>query len=296
MTTSAALLDALHHEDPYGALRSLDASGGLTRAFPELEAGRGFKQPERHYFDVLEHNLAAVEKIESATAGPDGADLRAILSWLDFEAAMERTVGRYSIRVLLRLSALLHDVAKPASHRFVEGVLKFPRHGPLGAELMAERLPEAGFGPEETAFVTSMVRYHLRPIELVRAWPAPDQAVRRFVTMLDGHVLPLMLINLADGWATWGPNYQQENFRRHSGFVNYVTARAWTVMQSGEPPLVTGEELMTAYDLEGARLIGAVLKAVRAAQAKGEVTTHEGALAFARELQAAMRQETAPGP
>jgi poly(A) polymerase len=294
VTVPAALLDALHHEDPYGALSDLDASGALTQIFPELEAGRGFKQPERHYFDVLGHNLATVEKIERAIGGPDSADLRGILSWLDIDEALQRRVGAYPIRVLLRLSALLHDVAKPASHTFKEGALKFPGHGPLGARLMAERLPQAGLGPEETAFVTTMIRYHLRPIELVKAWPAPDQAVRRFVTMLNGHVLPLMLVNLADGWATWGPNYQNDNFRRHSGFVNYVTARAWAVMQPGEPPLITGEELMATYDLQGSRLLGAVLKATRAAQEKGEVTSHATALAFAQELLAAMRRDEPP--
>ena len=51
--------------------------------------------------------------------------------------------------------------------------------------------------------------------------------MRRFVRDLDGEVLALMVVNLADGWATQGPRYTREHFRRHCAFVNYVLARAW---------------------------------------------------------------------
>jgi hypothetical protein len=156
--------------------------------------------------------------------------------------------------------------------------------------MMRERLPAAGFGPLVTTFVATMVRYHLRPNELVRAWPPTDHAVRRLVHDLDGHVLPLMLLHMADGMATRGRAYTRENFRRHCGFVNYVVARAWAVSIPDPPPLVTGEELMTELDLEGGRLLGAVLTSVRQAQQEGRVSDREGALALAHEMLASMRQ------
>ena len=105
----------------------------------------------------------------------------------------------------------------------------------------------------------------------------------------------LMLVNLADGWATRGPGYTRENFRRHCGFVNYVTARAWAVMDEGEgeAPLITGEDLLRELDLEGGRLLGAVLTSVRRAQSEGAITNRDEALALAGELLASMRAEQA---
>jgi hypothetical protein len=138
-----------------------------------------------------------------------------------------------------------------------------------------------------------MVRYHLRPGELVKSFPPTERAVRRFVADLDGHVLPLMLINLADGMATRGPGYTRENFRRHCGFVNYILARAWEVTDEGPPPLITGEDLLTELDLESGRLLGAVLTSVRRAQAEEAISTRVEALALARATLASLRADAA---
>jgi hypothetical protein len=154
---------------------------------------------------------------------------------------------------------------------------------------MRERLPAIGLGPESTDFVARMIRYHLRPGELIRNWPVSDRAVRKFVSDLDGHVLPLMLVNLADGMATRGPTYTRENYRRHISFVNYVTARAWAANEEGEPPLVTGDDLIRELDLSGGRLLGAVLTSVRRAQLEGAVSTKPEALALARSVLEALK-------
>lgn len=287
----AGLADALHQDSAASALRVQSEEGQLGRWLPELEEGRGFRQPERHYFDVLDHNLAATECLDRALShDEDGTELRGVMSWLDVDEALDGMVGGLPLRSLLRLAALVHDIAKPRSATITEEGLRFPRHGPQGADLLAERLPALGLDEEATTFVCRMVRYHLRPAELVRNWPPTDHAMRRFSEALGGHVLPLMLVNLADGWATRGPLYQRDNYRRHCGLVNYVTARAWAATRPGEPLLVTGEELMTTLDFESGRLLGQVLLRVRDAQEAGQVRTREAALAFAREVLAGLRE------
>ncbi|MCC6382941.1 MAG: HD domain-containing protein [Dehalococcoidia bacterium] len=290
MTPRAELFQALQAPSAAGGLRDLDQRGRLTAILPELEAGRGFAQPEKHEYTVLDHNLAAVEAIEAATGtGKAGVELRTALSWMDVEEALGRTIEGVGLPALLRLAALLHDVAKPETATTVDGALRFPRHGPRGAEMVAERLPALGLGPGATAFVAAMVRYHLRPNELIRQWPPSDRAVRKFATDLNGHVLPLMLVNLADGMATRGPRYTRENYRIHCGIVNYITARAWAVMEEDDPPLITGDDLVEELDLESGRLLGAVLTSVRRAQQAGALPDRQAALALARATLASLR-------
>ena len=149
---------------------------------------------------------------------------------------------------------------------------------------MRERLPQLGLGEEATDLVARLIRYHLRPGELIKNGAATDRAVRRFVTDLDGHVLPLMLVSMADGMATRGPGYTREHFRRHCAFVNYVAARAWAVSDEGEAPLLTGDDLIGELDLSGGRLLGAVLTSVRRAQDERAITTRHDALALARSV------------
>jgi putative nucleotidyltransferase with HDIG domain len=280
-----SFLDALTAPICHPAVRDLDAAGELTRFVPELEAGRAFTQPELHYYDVLDHNMAAVAALDSALGtGADGRELRDAVAWIDFDASIGTTIEGLPLLALIRLAALLHDVGKPATAIFEDGRLRFPRHGPRGAEMMRERLPELGFGPAATDFVARMIRYHLRPGELIRNWPVSDRAVRKFVADLDGHVLPLLLVNLADGMATRGPTYTRENYRRHITFINYVSARAWAASEEGERPLITGDDLIQELDLSGGRLLGAVLTSVRRAQHEGAVSTKPEALALARSV------------
>lgn len=285
MALPQPLLDALAAPLCHPELRALDAGGELTAMLPELEAGRGFKQPELHYYEVLDHNLAAVAAMDSALgAGEDNRELRQAIAWIDLDASFEREIDGVPLLSLTRLGGLLHDVAKPATAVFEDGRLRFPRHGPRGAEMMRERLPALGLGPEATLFVSRMIRYHLRPGELIRNWPVSDKAIRKFVADLDGHVLPLLMVNLADGMATRGPHYTRENYRRHITFVNYVTARAWAASEEGDAPLVSGDDLIAELDLSGGRLLGAVLTSVRRAHSEGAVSTKPEALALARSV------------
>jgi hypothetical protein len=284
------LADALNAPDATGALRDLDTSSALTALVPELEAGRRFKQPELHYYDVLDHNLAAVAAFDAvASETADGAELRAAVAWVDLDESLARSVDGHSLRGLTRLACLLHDVAKPHTATMVDGRLRFPRHGPTGAEMMAERLPALGMGEEATTLVCKLIRYHLRPGELIRNWPPTDRAVRRFVTDLDGHVLPLLLVNLADGMATRGPGYTRENFRRHCTFVNYVVARSWAAFEdTPEPPLLNGDDLIRELDLQSGRLLGAILTSLYRAQSDRIITDRDEALAYARSVLATL--------
>lgn len=290
MTIDPILKEALLADSAFSAFRELDERGVLTGLIPELEAGRGFVQPELHYHDVLNHNLAAVAAFEAAIGeGETGLELRETIAWLELDASLARTIEGIPIAALTRLACLVHDVAKPATAIFEDGRLRFPRHGPRGAEMMRERLPAIGFGPAATDFVARLVRYHLRPGELIRNWPVSDRAVRKFVADLNGHVLPLMLLNLADGMATRGPGYTRENFRRHCGFVNYVVARAVSVDDEETPPIITGDDLISELNLESGRLLGAVLTSVRRAQLGGDISNRDEALTLARSVAASMR-------
>lgn len=270
-------------EDAAPALRELDAAGELVTCIPELNAGRGFLQPALHHFDVFQHNLSTVEALDRVLgATPYGREFRATLSWYDMNAVFERSFDGVSVRALLRLACLVHDVAKPHTATTVDGRLRFPRHGPRGADMMAARLPALGLAPDAVTFVTTLVRYHLRPAELVRSWPPTDRAVRRFVRDLGGEVLPLMLLQMADGMATRGPAYAPEHFRRHCQFLNYVVAHACEVMAPPEAALVTGEDVMRELGLASGRLLGAVLTSIRQAQHTRAISTRAEALDLAR--------------
>ena len=285
MTPPRELIEAIAREDAEAALRELDAAGKLTAAFlPELEEGRGFEQPALHYYTVLEHNLSAVGALDRALGeGVEGLPMPDPSAEIPVAEWLGREIDGRPLRHLLRLSCLVHDIAKPRTAVTREGKLRFPRHGPVGAELLEGRLAALGFERDSIEFVTAMVRYHLRPGEFARSWPPTDRALRRFARDLGGQTLPLLLLQLADGMATRGPNYRREHFERHIAFLGHIVTRTAEALREEEPALVDGEELMRELGLPSGRLLGAVLTSVREAQLAGEVDDRATALALARQ-------------
>ena len=285
MTPPRELLDAIARPGAEDRLRALDAEGTLTAALlPELEEGRGFEQPALHHYTVLDHNFAAVGALDRALGEgveglrlPDPAPEIAVAEWL------AREIDGRPLLHLLRLSCLVHDVAKPRTAVVREGRLRFPRHGAVGADLLEGRLAALGFERDSIAFVTAMVRQHLRPGEFARSWPPTDRALRRFARDVGGHTLPLLLLQLADGMATRGPAYRREHFERHVAFLGHVVTRAAEALREEEPALLDGEELMGELGLEGGPLLRAVLTSIREAQLAGEVDDRATALALARQ-------------
>jgi len=286
------LIALLAEDGAADGIRALDRTGELTALLPELDAGRDLQQPELHHYNVLDHNIAAVEALETALEGEgDWGLLRESTGWFDLDAAVGGEIDGVPVLALTKLSCLLHDVGKPSTAIHLDGRLRFPRHGPRGAEMLRERLPAAGMPAGATQFVAANVRYHLRPGELVRNWPPTDRAVRKFGNDLGGHVVPLMLVNLSDGMATRGPQYTHEHYARHCNFLNYVVARWLHVAAEPEEPLISGEDLITELDMASGRLLGAVLTSIRRAQAQGTVRDRDGALQFARELLANSQEQ-----
>ncbi len=278
------LLDALSAADGATALREHAVSRLLFEWLPELAAGDGFVQPELHAFTVLDHNIAAVAAFDALTRNSErGTTFAHRTAWMADRNGLGGAIEGVTVMQLTRLACLVHDIAKPMTATMVEGRLRFPRHGPRGAELLGERLPALGFGPEATSFVQRMVRYHLRPRELVTPWPPTDRAVRKFLRDLDGHMLPLLMVNICDGMATQGPRYTDAHFDRHCNFLNYVMTRVVALDDSpGPQPLIDGKDLITELDMESGRLVGAVLTSVLAAQGAGRLTNRLEALAYAR--------------
>jgi len=127
---------------PSIGLRLLQETGVLAYVWPELLEGIGVMQNEWHAYDVWRHNL------ETMDATPPGD-------------------------AVLRIAALLHDVAKP---RTKDGP-HFYRHELVGAEMARDMLSRLRFPHATIDTVGRLVRHHMYNQD-----PAlTDAAVRRFI-------------------------------------------------------------------------------------------------------------------
>lgn len=145
-------------------LRLLDELGLLLEVFPELAPAKGSEQPKEHYWDVFQHSIETVATVEFLlrTGKPDYCSDEMLASapwWPALEAHFEsEAAGGRSRKVLLKLAALLHDIAKPQTRTFEEtGRMRFFGHSQQGAETAAGILERLRFSAREKEVVYRMI-------------------------------------------------------------------------------------------------------------------------------------------
>ena len=133
--------------DPSAGLYFLSETKLSDEFLPELNAMSLEQDPIHTHKDVLVHTIAVV-----ANTRPE-------------------------LRV--RLAALLHDIAKPATRAIGEHGVSFHHHEVVGAKMARKRMKALAFSKEMIREVSQLVFLHLRIHTYAMGWT--DSAVRRYV-------------------------------------------------------------------------------------------------------------------
>ncbi len=288
---------------PAASLRALDSLGLLPLIVPEAVTLKGVTQPPPHVFDVWEHTLAVVDRLEALLSVLGRAhDVDAASEYaLGYAAAR---VGRYRneisdhldrelsagrpARALLVFATLLHDIAKPQTRSMEDGAgrIRFLGHEVEGEKIARARSIALRLANEETDRVAATVAHHMRPVTLAQAGNVTPRAAYRFFKSTGEAGADVCLLTLADLLGTRGIELGQDEWAAR---VDTVVALLDAYYKQPDKiihpaPLINGEDVMSLLGLPPGPRIGEVLEAVREAQAAGEVGTREEAIRFAAEL------------
>lgn len=288
-------------------LRYLDACGALSRVFPELEPARACAQPRVHFLPVLAHMLETVAALDWLVGGllppADGVAAPPALS-LPEAVKAHPTLARalpYSDRLatllaeprggghrrvaLLKLAALLHDNAKPQTKvAHPDGSVSFYGHQELGAEVAGRIGRRLRLARRDVAYVTLVVREHMRPGQLRAAEVLTPRAVARFFRDLGDAGPDVLIHELADHLATRGPQATVAGWSDHLTWVRTLLDAYYAPAKARSVPLLTGHDLMAELGLAPGPRLGQILREIAEAQAAGEISSRDEALALARRV------------
>lgn len=241
---------------PSIGLRLMHETGVMAIIFKEISDLAGVEQVgQHHHKDVFDHTLLVVDRISELTDDP-----------------------------VMRLAALVHDIAKPKTKRFFpEQGWTFHGHEDVGSRMLKPigrrlKLPE-----KTVAKLTKMTALHMRPINLTRE-QVTDSAVRRLIVDAGADLEDLLTLCRAD--------ITSANPRKVKRYLTQFEALKKRIseviegdqLRSFQSP-VRGEEIMRVCNLSPGPLVGKIKTALEEAILEGKVANeHDAVLDYLYEI------------
>ena len=246
------LLKILESSKPSVGLKLLFISGVLEIIFPEIHQLAGVEQrKDYHHKDVFFHTCEVVDNVSSKTDN-----------------------------IWLRFAALVHDIAKPNTKKFIDGIgWTFHGHEEIGARMIKNIFKKLKLPFHKIEYVEKLVRLHLRPIALASE-EVTDSAIRRLIVQAGDKLDDLITLCRAD---ITSKNIQKvekylENYDLVMRRVKEVEEK--DKLRSFQSP-VRGDEIMKVCNIPPGKKVGLIKADIEEAILDGLIpNTYEAAFEY----------------
>lgn len=250
------LLKIIASPKPSIGLKLLHNTGVMEIVFPEISNLAGVDQrKDYHHKDVFLHTCIVVDN-----------------------------VAKVSNNVWLRLAALLHDIAKPQTKKFVDEIgWTFHGHEEIGARMMKGIFKRLKLPMNKLDYIEKLVRLHLRPIALAKD-EVTDSAIRRLIVEAGDDLNDLITLCRADITSKDSNRVSKylDNYERVMQKVFEVLEK--DKLRSFQSP-VRGEEIMSICNLKPSKKVGDIKKAIEEAILDGKIgNNYDEALQYLLEI------------
>ena len=239
-------------EKPSVGLKIMQDTGVMEIVFPEVARLAGVDQrKDFHHKDVFLHTLQVVDN-----------------------------VAKVSDNLWLRIAALLHDIAKPQTKKFIEGIgWTFHGHEEIGARMIKGIFRRMKFPLSKVPYVEKLVRLHLRPIALVDE-SVTDSAIRRLIVAAGEDLDDLIMLCRAD-ITSKNPKKVQRYLKNYDIVMEKVReVKEKDKLRAFQSP-VRGDEIMRICNLHPSKKVGEIKKAIEEAILEGEIpNTYDAAYEY----------------
>ena len=216
------LMKILQSDRSYDGIMRLHNLKLLQYIIPELERGIGVDQCKHHIYSVFKHSLLSLKHCPSQ-------------DWR------------------VRLAALMHDIAKPQTKRFIGGDATFYNHDIVGAKITKKIMRRLRFSNEDINKATVLIRNHMF---YYNVGDVTASSVRRLIKKVgEENLKDLIDLRIADRLGSGVPKAKPYKLRH----LEYMMKKVRQDPLSVKMLKINGDELMELLKIKPGMKIGAIL-------------------------------------
>ena len=255
-------------------ISAIDDLNILSRIIPEIDKMK--KSARNFYFHpkgLWQHSLetlSGLEEIALTVQSIFGANSKKVIAHLS--EPLSNGVTRLT---LLKLVALLHDVAKPACAGKIEGKMRFLGHELAGAKIAENILLRLKLSKHEINIAKQLIEHHMRPISLGQSNVVTERAIYRLFRDVENNVIDLMVLTLSDCYSYRRLKTKKAvELKKLKLMAKMIVDKYFKSLENKKKPkIIDGNMLMNQFRLKPGPIIGELLKDANEAFAIGEVSS-----------------------
>lgn len=251
----------------------LMASDIIELLYPVFTDVKKVPKNTHHHLGLYEHSVETVNQIQQIY-NTCSDEVKEHMNKVDF--------GGFSRLAHLKFAGFFHDIGKFSTWTIEGDRHRFIKHDDVGSKMAKEILKQNKFSKKQIEYITSMIKNHIYPSQVVSAENINDKIYMRYIRKMEDNVIDNIILAQADRLSARGPAITDEIVNDNISRLNKLLEFYLMIKPKLKPipKLLTGQEIMEIKNIPQSPILGKIISALKEEQSEGNILTKAEAVEF----------------
>lgn len=253
----------------------LMASDIIELLYPVFTDVKKVPKNTHHHLGLYEHSVETVNQIQQIY-NTCSDEVREHMNKVDF--------GGFSRLAHLKFAGFFHDIGKFSTWTIEGDRHRFIKHDDVGSKMAKEILKQNKFSKKQIEYITSMIKNHIYPSQVVSAENINDKIYMRYIRKMEDNVIDNIILAQADRLSARGSAITDDIVKDNIDRLNKLLEFYIMIKPKLKPipKLLTGQEIMEIKNIPQSPILGKIISALKEEQSEGNILTKAEAVEFVK--------------
>lgn len=253
----------------------LMASDIIELLYPVFTDVKKVPKNTHHHLGLYEHSVETVNQIQQIY-NTSSDEVKEHMNKVDF--------GGFSRLAHLKFAGFFHDIGKFSTWTIEGDRHRFIKHDDVGSKMAKEILKQNKFSKKQIEYITSMIKNHIYPSQVVSAENINDKIYMRYIRKMEDNVIDNIILAQADRLSARGSAITDDIVKDNIDRLNKLLEFYIMIKPKLKPipKLLTGQEIMEIKNIPQSPILGKIISALKEEQSEGNILTKAEAVEFVK--------------